>query len=283
MSIVNAIYNLLIGPLELLFEVIFSLANRVLNHPGLTLIFLSLAVNFLVLPLYKQADAMQEQARETEANLHGWVTHIKKYFKGDERFMILQAYYRENHYKPTDALRGSMSLLLEVPFFMAAYNFLFKLPLLQGVSFGPIQDLGEDLKDLCKRLQALYSEVYDLAETVRDKREAFDFSPEELDAAESRADQLYRLKKKYGATVEDCIAYLEQCRSELNAIETAHDTLLLLEQNLIKEKAAVLKAGAELTAIRKTAASALAGGANAVVLRHPKSVETIKTLVSELA
>ncbi|WP_373599603.1 acetyl-CoA decarbonylase/synthase complex subunit delta [Paraclostridium bifermentans] len=32
-----------------------------------------------------------------------------------------------------------------------------------------------------------------------------------------------------------------------------------------------------------TAASALAGGANAVVLRHPKSVETIKTLVSELA
>ena len=32
-----------------------------------------------------------------------------------------------------------------------------------------------------------------------------------------------------------------------------------------------------------TAASALVGGANAVVLRHPKSVETIKTLVSELA
>lgn len=32
-----------------------------------------------------------------------------------------------------------------------------------------------------------------------------------------------------------------------------------------------------------TAASALAGGSNAVVLRHPKSVKTIKTLVSELA
>lgn len=32
-----------------------------------------------------------------------------------------------------------------------------------------------------------------------------------------------------------------------------------------------------------TASSALAGGSNAVVLRHPKSVETIKTLISELA
>lgn len=142
MSIITAIYNLLIGPLELLFEIIFSLANRLFNHPGLSIIFLSLAVNFLVLPLYKQADAMQEQARETEAKLHDWVAHIKKYFKGDERFMILQAYYRQNNYKPTDALRGSMSLLLEIPFFMAAYNFLSKLLLLKGVSFGPIQDLG---------------------------------------------------------------------------------------------------------------------------------------------
>lgn len=121
----------------------------------------------------------------------------------------------------------------------------------------PIRDLGEDLKDFCKRLQTLYSEVYDLAETIRDKREEFDFSPEELDAAESRADQLYRLKKKYGATVEDCIAYLDQCRIELNAIETASDTLLLLEKKLLQAKDAVLKSGAELTKIRKTAAGAL--------------------------
>ncbi len=142
MSILSALYHLLIGPLELLFEVIFSFANRVIDNPGLAIIFLSLAVNFLVLPLYKRADAMQEEARETEAKLNHWVTHIKKNFKGDERFMMLQTYYRQNNYKPTDALKGSLSLLLEVPFFMAAYNFLSRLQLLQGVSFGPIKDLG---------------------------------------------------------------------------------------------------------------------------------------------
>ena len=40
---------------------------------------------------------------------------------------------------------------------------------------------------------------------------------------ESRCDQLYRLKKKYGATVEDMLAYLDRCRRELDAIETADE------------------------------------------------------------
>lgn len=142
MSIFNGLYDLLIGPLELLFEVIFALANRVAGTPAMAIVILSLAVNFLVLPLYKRADAMQEESRLTEARLHPWVSHIKKTFRGDERFMILQTYYRQNHYKPTDALKGSMSLLLEIPFFMAAYNFLSELQLLQGVSFGPVRDLG---------------------------------------------------------------------------------------------------------------------------------------------
>ncbi len=142
MSIFSMLYNLVIGPLELLFEVIFSFACKIVGHPGLSIIFLSLAMNFLVLPLYKKADEMQAEERDTERKLKPWVTHIKKTFKGDERFMMLQTYYRQNHYKPTHALKGSVSILLEVPFFMAAYHFLSRLELLNGVSFGPIKSLG---------------------------------------------------------------------------------------------------------------------------------------------
>ena len=120
-----------------------------------------------------------------------------------------------------------------------------------------IRGLGDDLADLFKRLGELRSEAYDLAETIRDKRAEFDFSPAELDAVESRADQLYRLKKKYGATVEDMLAYLDQCRLELDAMETADDTLILLEQKLAKAEKAVRTAGAELTKVRKKAAKTL--------------------------
>ncbi len=138
----SVIYNLLVGPLQLIFEVIFAFANRFFENPGYSIIFLSLAMNFLVLPLYKRADAMQAEERETEQKLKPWVDHIKKTFKGDERFMMLQTFYRQNNYKPTDALKGSVSLLLEIPFFIAAYRMLSSLQLLQGVEFGPIKDLG---------------------------------------------------------------------------------------------------------------------------------------------
>lgn len=142
MSFLEIIYTLLIGPLQLIFEIIFSIANRMTGHPGAAIISLSLIMNFLVLPLYRRADAMQEEARDMELKLQKGVSHIKKYFSGDERMMILQTYYQQNHYKPTDALNGSISLLLEVPFFIAAYQFLSHLEVLQGVSFGPIADLG---------------------------------------------------------------------------------------------------------------------------------------------
>lgn len=116
MSFWDILGTLLIKPLQLLFEVVFVMANRVVGDPGLAIIALSLAMNFLVLPLYRRADAMQEEERETELRLHKGVAHIKKTFRGDERMMMLQTYYRQNNYKPTYVLKGATSLFLEIPF-----------------------------------------------------------------------------------------------------------------------------------------------------------------------
>ena len=142
MEVLNWIYTLFIGPLQLLFEFIFSLSNRHLNNPGITIILLSLIVNLLVLPLYHRADKLQSEERYLEKKLQPWVNHIKATFTGDERFMILQTYYRQNNYNPIFALKGAGTLLLEIPFFIAAYSFLSGLLLLQGASFGPIKDLS---------------------------------------------------------------------------------------------------------------------------------------------
>lgn len=142
MSFITILETLLIGPLKLIFEIIFYVANQLIGNPGLSIIVLSLVMNILVLPLYRRADAMQEAARDVDAKLNKGVSHIKKTFSGDERMMILQAYYRQNNYKPTDALNGSVSLLLEIPFFMAAYQFLSTLETLNGAALGPIANLG---------------------------------------------------------------------------------------------------------------------------------------------
>lgn len=142
MTFFEIIYTVFIGPLKLLFEIIYEFANRYVDNPGLSIIFLSLIMNILVLPLYRRADYMQEQARDIDAKLSNGVAHIKKTFSGDEKMMMLQAYYRQNNYKPTDALKGSVSLLLEIPFFIAAYQFLSHLEILKGVSLGAIADLS---------------------------------------------------------------------------------------------------------------------------------------------
>jgi membrane protein insertase Oxa1/YidC/SpoIIIJ len=144
MSFPSMLYSFFLMPIQLIFELIYSLAYRSMgNDPGLAIIALSLAMNLLVLPLYRRADAMQEEERVLEAKLHDGVAHIKKTFHGDERTMILQTYYRQNNYSPLYVLRSAVSLLLEIPFFIAAYRFLSGLSLLQGVSFGPISDLGK--------------------------------------------------------------------------------------------------------------------------------------------
>ena len=142
MSVFDMIGSVLIGPLKTLFEVIFSVAYKVIGQPGPAIIVLSLVMNILVLPLYRRADAIQIQARDTENKLKDVVTHIKKTFSGDERMMILQTYYRQNNYNPLSVLSGSVSLLLEIPFFMAAYQFLSGLDVFSGTAFGPISDLS---------------------------------------------------------------------------------------------------------------------------------------------
>ena len=148
MTFFEIIYTLLIGPLKLFFEMIYEAANRYVDNPGLAIILLSLIMNILVLPLYKRADYMQEQARDTDAKLSDGVRHIKKTFSGKEKMLMLQTYYRQNNYKPTDALKGSVALLLEIPFFIAAYQFLSHLESLNGVSLGFIADLSKPDKML---------------------------------------------------------------------------------------------------------------------------------------
>ncbi|MCQ2531291.1 MAG: YidC/Oxa1 family membrane protein insertase [Saccharofermentans sp.] len=164
MTFLNAMYVLIISPLILLFEVVFSVINRHVSNPGFAIIGLSLLVNFLVLPLYKRADKIQEEAIAKEKAMAPVITHIKNTFKGDERFFLIQAYYRENKYRPFDSLKQTIPLLLQVPFFIAAYTFLSGLSLIKGVSFGVISDLG--MPDAMLSLGALSINVLPILMTL---------------------------------------------------------------------------------------------------------------------
>lgn len=143
MTFLQILDTLLLGPLRLLFEVLYSLAMAATENVGFSIVLLSLVINLLILPLYMCADAMQERTRLREQELAPSIKHIKKTFKGDERMMVLQTFYKQNHYSPLSALSGAVSLLLEIPFFIAAYSFLSGVAEFQGTSLGPILDLSK--------------------------------------------------------------------------------------------------------------------------------------------
>ncbi|MBD9217171.1 MAG: DNA repair protein RecN [Clostridiales bacterium] len=124
-------------------------------------------------------------------------------------------------------------------------------------ALGGVRHLDDAFGQLYERLGEAYSEVYDIAATVEDKRGELDVSPGELDRVESRMDLLYRLKKKYGATVEDMLDYQARCEAELAQIEDAGDTLARLEQALSKAEKGARQAAQALSDARKAAADRL--------------------------
>jgi YidC/Oxa1 family membrane protein insertase len=94
------------------------------------------------MPLYFVAEKWQQAERDIQKKFKPKIDKIKSVFKGDEQYMVLSTYYRQNHYHPFYALRNSLGILIQIPFFIAAYSWLSHLDSIKGVSFLFIQDLG---------------------------------------------------------------------------------------------------------------------------------------------
>ena len=135
-------YNLIISPIEMIVIWVFNFFIFKFTHFGVigAICGVSLVINFLALPLYNIADSLQEKERKISKALEYRVSRIKKAFKGDERFMMLQTYYRQNNYSPLYVLRSSLSILIEIPFFIAAYHFLSNCEALNASSFWIFKD-----------------------------------------------------------------------------------------------------------------------------------------------
>lgn len=128
------LYDLIISPIETIVEWSFLFITAKMPMVGVlgAIIGVSLVINFLALPLYNVADSIKDKERVLQLKLQKQADRIKKAFKGDERFMMMQTMYRQNHYHPFYTLRSSLSILIEIPFFIAAYHYLSHNEILQS-------------------------------------------------------------------------------------------------------------------------------------------------------
>ncbi|WP_335781358.1 YidC/Oxa1 family membrane protein insertase [Brachyspira intermedia] len=140
----DILYNIFIYPIEFIIEILFYLFNNVFRSSyGVSLFFLSLCINFLSLPLYNVAESWQAKERAIQDKMKPMIDNIKSVYKGDQRYLLIRACQRINGYKTIYAFRGTLGLLIQIPFFMAAYNFVHSLSGLSGVPFLFIKDLSK--------------------------------------------------------------------------------------------------------------------------------------------
>lgn len=118
--------------------------------------------------------------------------------------------------------------------------------------------LDERMADTAALAEALQSQAYDLARDLRDYREGVEHNPHRLEQIEERLGLIATLKRKYGATVAEVLAYAERARAELGDLETSEERLERLraaDQELVGRLA---DAATSLSVARRAAALDLA-------------------------
>lgn len=160
----SVLFAVIIAPLVNILEFFYVLFDKITTSKGIAVISLSFVVTICTLPLYMVAEKWQEEERRKQDLLRPGVKRIKAAFKGDEQYMILTTFYRQNHYHPLMALRSSFSLLIQIPFFIAAYTFLSHLEPLRGYRFLFINDFGSP--DGALKIGSLAVNVLPIAMTI---------------------------------------------------------------------------------------------------------------------
>ena len=120
-----------------------------------------------------------------------------------------------------------------------------------------ISKFSDTIAALHEKVADLMYQVQDAAEEVRDARDDLSYSAGELDEIESRLDVIHKLRRKYGASCEDILVYLDKAKKELDEIEFADDHLERLKGKLHKAEKSAWDAAFALRENRKQTAKAM--------------------------
>lgn len=116
----------------------------------------------------------------------------------------------------------------------------------------------ENMAKVHQSVEDAYFQLQDSADEIRDFGEKIDYSPQKLDAMQSRMEEINKLRRKYGSSIEEILAYCEKAKDELSYIENYDANLAQLEQEIadltqeLKQEAATLHKLREQSATKLT-------------------------------
>lgn len=120
-----------------------------------------------------------------------------------------------------------------------------------------IEELDERYAKLATVLDDAYYAVDDAAYELADCAEEILYDPARLDDIEERLAAISALKRKYGATIEEVLAFGQDCAARCAQLEDSTDALARLESELAKLRGQLEQACAVLTNLRRKNAAKL--------------------------
>ena len=128
-------------------------------------------------------------------------------------------------------------------------------------------------KEMANRAQEIFDGLNDLALELRDYIETIEFNPKRLEEVEERLDLIQNLKRKYGNTIPDVIAFAVRATEELDNITNSEERIAKLEKLKSQLLTELAERGQSLYEARKTAAKEMSAALEAQLkdLRMPEA------------
>lgn len=106
-------------------------------------------------------------------------------------------------------------------------------------------------------IQEAFYQLDEAAMEISSYCDNFDFNPQRLAKLQDRLDIIYKLKKKYGASIEEIVSYYKQALEELALIDNAGERIAELEKDRIAKQKQLEAAADELNRLRCEASKLL--------------------------
>lgn len=266
------------------------------QHDGQKLMQEEYHIDFL--DSFFEAETLLEQFRPMYAELHTLRSKIRELEKSgqqrEQRIDMLR--YQIDEIEAAQLQPGEEEMLTERrQFFENAGQLAYSLQAASKLLSGDEEDdgamdllsraadeladvaaLSQDLNNLSQKAEEARYQVEDLAASVAMLAADVDFSPKERDAVEERLDVIYRLRRKYGATIEEVLSYHDKASKELGELENADDRKDEMMEKYHRTLTCAREIASELSKRRRQAAEEL----EAKIVAQLKDLDMPKVRIS---
>jgi DNA repair protein RecN (Recombination protein N) len=127
------------------------------------------------------------------------------------------------------------------------------------------QSIDPALSEFARRSDDAFYELEDVADSLRHYMDSLRFSPDRLEEVESRLSEIRKLKKKYGGSIEEVLARLEEDRDRLARLETWEEDKGEIERRIASMEAEVFASALSISEKRRAAAAGLQSRIESIV------------------